>query len=82
MNEALAHTDYDWQTDRGEPRPPKHAAASALFGDSYLASLTDDERAAVLLAVVGHHGGTLKGGNGADKPHKFAVEAVAKVGLN
>jgi CRISPR-associated endonuclease/helicase Cas3 len=81
VSNALAHTDYDWQTDRGEPRPPKHAAASGLYGDCCLGQMTNQERVAVLLAVISHHGGTLSGPCTADKLHISANEALERAGL-
>jgi CRISPR-associated endonuclease Cas3-HD len=78
---ALAHTDYDWATDKGERPPPHHASASALYGDCYLGSLAADERVAVLLAVLAHHGGTLKGTERADQPHSLAQAALDCAGL-
>ena len=79
---ALAKTDYDWDLHRREPRPPHHASASALYGAQYLASLSTRDQSAILLAVLAHHGGTLKGVERADKLHANAVEAIAEVGLN
>ncbi len=78
---ALAHTDYDSKLDRGEPRPPRHAAAGSLYGACYLDGMTERDRTAVLLAVLGHHGGTLKGVEAPDKLHSYADEALRKVGL-
>jgi CRISPR-associated endonuclease/helicase Cas3 len=81
VSTALAHTDFDWQKDRGEPKPPRHASASGLYGGCYLRGVTDVERVAVLLAVVAHHGGTLTGACHADRLHFSANEALERVGL-
>jgi CRISPR-associated endonuclease/helicase Cas3 len=78
---ALAHTDYDWRLNRGEPRPPKHATASALYGAVYLTNMPEHKRASVLLAVLTHHGGTLKGVERPDPLHPSAQQALQSVGL-
>jgi CRISPR-associated endonuclease Cas3-HD len=78
---ALAHTDYEWPADKGQPRPPKHAAASTVFGHSYLQQVTTQERTAVSLAVLSHHGGTLLGEEKIDGFHSSADAALEGVGL-
>ncbi len=78
---ALAHTDYDWEIHRGEPRPPRHASASALYGASYLGSISERDRTSVLLAVLAHHGASIAGIEAPDKLHAFAAEALQTVGL-
>lgn len=79
---AIAHTDYNSETDRGQRPPCGHAAASALYGDCYLSALAEHERVAVLLAVIAHHGGTLAGAAKADKLHFSAGDAQAGAGLS
>ena len=81
---ALAHTDYDRETDQGQRPPCGHAAVSARYGDCYLDGLADHERVAVLLAVIAHHGGTLAGGEKekADGLHVSAAEALKHTGLS
>jgi hypothetical protein len=44
--------------------------------------MAEHERAAVLLAVIAHHGGTLAGGEKADKLHASASEALERAGLS
>lgn len=78
---TLAHTDYDRILHRGEPRPPKHAAASALYGAAHLRELPDAERSAILLALLTHHGGTMKGVESPDRLHATAIKALESVGL-
>jgi CRISPR-associated endonuclease/helicase Cas3 len=60
----LAHTDYDSNSaeDRAleksvQPRRPPHSAASAWYGFHLLPEWTIVEKAAVLSAVLSHHGG-------------------------
>lgn len=79
---ALAHTDYDSKLHKGEPRPPKHAAASALYGASYVNGMPDSDRTALLFAVLGHHGGTLKGVEAAERMHTNAQSALQLVDLS
>jgi CRISPR-associated endonuclease/helicase Cas3 len=78
---ALAHTDYDWKLDRGEP-PPHHAAASALYGKHYLDELPERDRTSILLSVLAHHGGSIKGAEPADRLHPNAEDALGQVGLH
>jgi CRISPR-associated endonuclease/helicase Cas3 len=78
---ALAHTDYDYKLHRGEARPPRHAAASALYGVTYLDHMSDWDRTSVLLAVLAHHGGTIGGVEAADKLHASSTEALHAVKL-
>jgi CRISPR-associated endonuclease/helicase Cas3 len=78
---ALAHTDYEWPADKGQPRPPKHATASAILGWPYLDLLSSEETTAILLAVVSHHGGTVKAQETPDEFHDFAASALEEVGM-
>lgn len=81
MQEALAHTDYDWKVHRGEQRPPPHSSASALNGWHYLDELTETEQVAITLAVLSHHGGTIAGLQPMDRLHPNATQALSAVGL-
>ena len=81
VKEALAHTDFDWRLHRKDARPPKHASASTLYGADYLNSLSDRERSAILLAVLSHHGGTLKGMERPDSLHANARQALRAIGM-
>jgi CRISPR-associated endonuclease/helicase Cas3 len=82
QNAALAHTDYDSKLHRGEPRPPHHAAAGALYGACYLHNLPENDQTAVLLAVLAHHGGTIKGTEPTHKLHGNAMDALGELGLH
>jgi CRISPR-associated endonuclease/helicase Cas3 len=62
--ELLAHTNYDSNSpeDRAlensvQPRRPPHAAASAWYGYHLLPDWPRAQKAAVLSAVLSHHGG-------------------------
>jgi len=62
--ELLAHTSYDSSSaeDREleksvQPRRPPHSAASAWYGCYLLPEWTALEKAAVLAAILSHHGG-------------------------
>ena len=79
---ALAHTDYDRKLHRGEPKAPHHAAAGALYGAWFLQGLPENDRNAVLLAVLTHHGGTIKGTEPTHRLHENAKNALAEVGLH
>ncbi|MBS1873468.1 MAG: CRISPR-associated helicase Cas3' [Acidobacteria bacterium] len=78
---AIAHTDYDRAVDRGVPKPPKHTSASTVFSASLCEEAGETEACAILLAVLGHHGGTLLGVERPDKLDSSASKALALAGL-
>jgi CRISPR-associated endonuclease/helicase Cas3 len=92
QGQALAHTTYDSSNVEQRlkqaaiiPKRPPHAAASACYGFSLLSSLIRDatcaEKAAVLLAVVSHHGGWLSTDAGVLPLCESAHEALDRAGI-
>jgi CRISPR-associated endonuclease/helicase Cas3 len=83
--EAMAHTDYEPETDRGRrgvgARRPPHAAASAMYGEGCLDHLEPTVRAAVLLAVAAHHGANIEGMTKPQPLDLTAASALEAVGL-